>query len=524
MRLLLASCLAVAATAQIRFDVQPLPFVLHDGAKGDYRLIELMVGGAALFDFDNDGCLDVFLTNGAALPSLQKSDAKFHNRLYRGDCRLGFSDVTATAQVSGEGYSMGAAAADYDGDGRTDLFVAGVNRNLLYRNLGNGKFQDVTQRSGLAPPAKKPWSVGAGWFDYNNDGLPDLFLVNYLDWNLATEPRCGAPEARFYCHPNAFQGLPNQLYRNNGDGTFTDVSQPSRIAAHIGKGMGVAFADFDADGFTDIYVANDSMRAFLFRNRGDGTFAEIGLESGVALRDDGAPIAGMGVDFRDYNNDALPDLIVTGMINDSFLLFRNTGKQWQFEDDRARTGLLLGTRRLTGWGVGTFDFDNDGWKDLFFALSHFPRLDRYTGRNAELPCMVFRNAGGSRFTPHDVSPPAFYRGAAFGDLDNDGRIDAVVSAANSQARILHNMSEPANWLRIQLRQLGAIVKVTLPDGRTLTNHSTTSVGYASSSESTVHFGFGRNTTATSIEVRWPGGAAKTLRNVSANQTIKVDHP
>lgn len=516
--------LTMLAAGEIRFEERALPFVLDNGANGRFHLVELMVGGVAVLDFDNDGCLDIFFANGAALPSLKKADPKFFNRLYRGDCRLGFTDATATSQLSGDGYSMGVATADYDGDGSTDLFVAGVNQNLLYRNLGGGRFREVSRAAGLSGGANKPWSVAAGWFDYNNDGRLDLFVVNYVDWHLETEPRCGSDRARFYCHPNAFRGLANQLYRNNGDGTFTDVSKESGIAAHAGKGMSAAFADFDGDGFTDVYVANDSMRAFLFRNQGDGTFREVALEAGVALRDDGAPIAGMGVDFRDYDNDGLPDLVVTGMINDTFLLFRNTGRRWQFDDDRARTGLLLGTRQLTGWGAGLFDFDNDGWKDLFFALSHFPRLERYTGQNSELPCRVFRNAEGRKFTPADVSAPAYYRGAAFGDFDNDGRVDTVVSAIGAPARLLRNVSEAGNWLACKVAGNGATVKLTLPDGRILTNQAVTAVGYASSSEAAVRFGLGRFDRASRIEVRWPGGAARTLTGVTGGKIIEVTPP
>jgi len=349
-------------------------------------------------------------------------------------------------------------------------------------------------------------------------------VVNYLDWNPATEPRCGTDQARFYCHPNAFGPRSNQLYRNNGDGTFSDVSKAAGIAAHAGKGMGAAFADFDGDGFTDIYVANDSMRAFLFRNQGDGTFREVALEAGVALRDDGAPIAGMGVDFRDYDNNGFPDLIVTGMINDSFLLFRNLGKRWQFDDDRSRTGLLVGTRQLTGWGVGLVDFDNDGWKDLFFALSHFPRLERYTGKSSELPCRVFRNGEGRKFSGADVSRPAYYRGAAFGDFDNDGRVDAVVSAIGSPAVLLHNTSSAPNWLAVRGAAPGSMVRVTLPDGRVLADHMSTTVGYASSSEAIVRFGLGGFDRVNQLEITWPGGARLSLREVRAGRVIEVKRP
>ncbi|MBL8214791.1 MAG: CRTAC1 family protein [Bryobacterales bacterium] len=500
--------------AEIRFDVKPLPFTLHNGAAGDFRLVELMVGGTALLDYDNDGCLDIFFANGAALPSLQKTGPPFWNRLYRGDCKLGFTDVTSAAQLEGEGYAMGAAAGDYDHDGHTDLFVAAVNGNRLYRNLGNGRFSDVAAQAGLT--GKIRWSVGASWFDYNNDHLPDLFVVNYLDWQRDTEPRCGTDRARFYCHPNAFRPLPNQLFRNNGDGTFTDVTEPSGIGAHLGKGMSASFADFDQDGFTDIYVANDSMRAFLFRNQGNGRFEEIALEAGVALRDDGSPIAGMGSHFDDYNNDGAPDLIVTGMINDTFLLFRNLAKLWQFEDDRARTGLLLATRQLTGWAAAFVDFDNDGWKDLFFALSHFPRLERYTGSGSELPCRVLRNSDGRRFSPAlDVTPPAYWRGAAFGDFDRDGRVDAVVTAIGQPARLLHNRTEAGKSITFRISAPGAVVRLTLPDGRTLTSHASTSIGYASSSEPVVHFGLGPHSKAAKVLISWPGGQQQTLTDLPA---------
>jgi hypothetical protein len=526
----LAAVAAISAVpAQIRFEEiarkSGLNFHLRNGAAGRLHLPELMVAGVAAFDFDNDGCTDIYFANGAALPLLHKATPEFHNRLFRNNCDLTFTDVAARAGVAGEGYSMAVAAADYDNDGFTDLFVAGVNRNLLYRNLGGGRFQDVTAKARLTG---KAWAISAGWLDYDNDGKLDLFVSNYVAWDPATEPRCGPPESPIYCHPDNYAPLPNQLFRNNGDGTFTDVSQVSGVASHLGKGMGVAFADFDQDGFTDVYVANDSSRSFLFRNQGDGTFQELGLEAGVALREDGAAIAGMGADFRDFDNDGLPDLVVSGMINDTFLLFRNLGKRFLFEDHRQRSGLLLATRQLTGWSLGMYDFDNDGWKDLFFALSHFPRLERYLGRNTELPNKVFRNLGNGRFEDvssgagPDFQQAALHHGAAFADFDNDGRVDVVVSALNSPARLYRNITPGAHhWLALKLRSLGAVVRTTLPGGRILYNHATTSVGYACSSEPLVRFGLGLATEATRVEVRWPGGRTQVLRNVPANGIVEV---
>src|SRR3569833_2717425 len=490
-----ATACLFAAQAAIRFeDVSAkagISFRLHNGAAGKFHQIELKASGVAAFDYDGDGCADLFFANGAPIPSLHKSGPEFWNRLYRNQCDGTFVDVTENAGVAGQGYSIAAAAADYDNDGHADLFVAGVHGNTLYRNLGNGVFEDVTARAGIVAD---PWSVSAGWFDYDTDGWLDLFVVNYVDWNPATEPVCGEPAARFYCHPNKYRGLPNRLYHNNHDGTFTDVSIPSGIASHIGKGMGLAFADFDGDGFTDVFVANDSVRNFLFRNRGDGTFGEIGIEAGVAYRDDGDPIAGMGTDFRDFDNDGKPDLVVSGMINDGFLLFRNLGQRKLFENAGQRTGLLAGTRQMTGWSLVMFDFDNDGWRDLFFTASHFPALDRYLGRAPELPNRVFRNLDGRKL--EDVAAQAgvdfqqsgLYHGAAFADFDNDGRVDVVVTTLDGAARLFRNVTEPAgHWLAIRLRGhkanrqgLGATVRVTLADGRQLYGEATAAVGCASS--------------------------------------------
>lgn len=537
-----SACLLLAAgfaAGQIRFEEVAaragLKFQLRNGATGRFWQPELMVAGVAALDYNNDGCTDVFFVNGAALPSLMKTGPDFHNRLFRNNCDLTFTDVTSQAGLAGEGYSMAVAAADYDNDGFTDLFVAGVKRNLLYRNLGDGRFLEVSEKAGLAG---RVWSISAGWFDYDNDGWLDLFISNYLAWNPETEPVCGPPESPIYCHPNAYRGLPCQLFRNRRDGSFTDVSDASGIARHTAKGMGVAFADFDLDGFTDVYLANDSVRSFLFHNQGDGTFRELGLESGVALREDGAPIAGMGADFRDFDNDGLPDLVVAGMINDTFLLFRNLGKRLLFEDWGQRSGLLMGTRQVTGWSLGLYDLDNDGFKDLFCALSHFPRLERFLGRRSELPNKVFRNLDGARFEDvsaaagEDFQHAALHHGSAFADFDSDGRVDVVVSVLNGPAKLYRNVTPGGrHWLAVKLRGrrsnrdgLGAVVRVTLPDGRVLVNHATTSVGYASSSEPLVRFGLGAHTAARRVEIRWPGGVRQELLDVKADRVVEADEP
>lgn len=531
-----------SATPPIRFEEvaakSGLRFELRNGASGQYHQIELTGGGVATLDYNSDGCADIFFTNGAAIPSLRKTGPEYSNRLFRNNCDMTFTDVTEEAGLAGEGYSTSVAVGDFDNDGHPDIFVAGVKRNILYRNLGNGRFTDITVKAGVTgidPKYGAKWAVSAGWLDYDNDGWLDLFISNYVVWDAATEPRCGTPERQFYCHPKSYEGLPGQLFHNNHDGTFTDVSQASGIGRNIGKGMGIAFGDFDGDGLADIFVANDSVRNFLFHNQGDGTFKEMGLEAGVALREDGFAIAGMGGDLRDFDNDGKPDLVVSGIVNDSFLLFHNLGGSRGFEDLSQRTGLLMGTRMLTGWSLGMVDFDNDGWKDLFFALSHLAQLDRYLGRDSTLPNRVFRNMEGKRFEDvsaaagPDFQQPGMHRGVAFADFDNDGRVDAVVSVVNGPAKLFRNVTGGgAHWLAFRLRGrrsnregLGAAVHVRLPDGRDLYNQASAAVGYACSSEPLVRFGLGSNRVAESVEIRWPGGGVQRIGNVAADRVVDV---
>ena len=441
-----------------------------------------------------------------------------------------FTDVTLEAGVAGAGYSMGAAAADYNNDGYTDLFVAGVYRNILYRNLGNGKFEDVTEAAGIK---SDKWSVAAGWLDYDNDGWLDLFVVNYAHWTPAFDRYCGDRERnlRVYCHPKYFEGLPNTLYRNRRDGTFEDVSKEAGILEHIGRGMSVAFADYDNDGFTDMLVTNDNLPNFLFRNRRNGTFEEVALEAGVALTNNGAPIASMGADFRDFDNDGLCDINLTALTGETFPLFRNLGKG-SFLDATHISQLAQLSAARSGWSNGLFDFNNDGWKDLFTANSDVNDLiDLFQSTHYKQPNSLFANLGDGTF--RDVSSDAGFtlarahRGSAFADFDNDGKVDVVVSALGESAELWQNISpDPNHWLVLKLTGtrsnrdgIGAKIWV----GHQF-NHVTTAVGYASSSPSTVHFGTGKLEKIDRIEIRWPSGTVQVLQNVATNQTIEVREP
>jgi hypothetical protein len=523
-----------SALAPIRFrevaQQAGLDFVLHNNPTPRKHMIETMPGGVAAFDYNGDGLTDIFFTNGASIPSLEKDSAKFSNRLYRNGGGMKFTDVTLEAGVAGAGYSMGAAAADYNNDGHTDLFVAGVYRNTLYRNLGNGKFEDVTEAAGIK---SDKWSVAAGWCDYDNDGWLDLFVVNYARWTPDFDRYCGERDRnlRVYCHPKYFEGLSNTLYRNRHDGTFEDVSLKSGIAAHIGRGMSVAFADYDNDGLIDIFVTNDNLPNFLFRNRGDGTFEEVGLQAGVALTNNGLPIASMGADFRDFDNDGLPDLSITALAGETFPLFRNLGKSvFQDATHDSRLGLLSVTR--SGWSNGFFDFNNNGWKDLFTANSDVNDLiDLFQPTHYKQPNSLFANLGDGTF--RDVSSEAGFslsrahRGSAFADFDNDGRIDVVVSALGEPAELWQNVSPDVNrWLILKLtgtrsNRDGIGAKVRLGDQ---SNHVTTAVGYASSSSQCVHFGTGKLDKIDRIEIRWPSGTVQVLRNVATNQVLEVHEP
>ncbi len=513
-----------------------IDFLLKNSVSPQRYSIETMTGGVAVFDYNNDGLLDIFFTNGAEIPSLEKSNSSFHNKLFRNNGDGTFTDVTEKAGLAGVGYSMGVAAGDYDNDGFVDLYVTGFNCNQLFHNNGDGTFTDRTEKAGVSGVLKrsKPWSVTAGWIDYNNDGLLDLFVVNYLDYSLSTAHSCKTGNIVDYCSPDEYRGTPNILYRNNGDGTFTDVSQQSHISQYSGKGMGVAFADYDGDGFTDIFVSNDSIPNFLLHNNGDGTFTDVALLAGVAYNENGKAVAGMGTDFRDIDNDGMPDIFLTAMYGDSFPFYRNPGKG-QFEDVAETTGIAAMTTRFTAWGTGIFDFDNDGNKDIFAAGSAI--LDNSMEVNHKpypLPNFLYRNLGSMRFK--DVSGqagagfsvPAAHRGAGFGDLNNDGKIDIVVTVLNGEPQLLMNRTQNHNhWIILKLvgvvdnrDGLGTRVKITTANGVQY-NEATTAVGYNSSSDKRVYFGLENATVVDQIELVWPTGVKQVLNHVMADQILTI---
>ena len=539
---LLASPPQAAERSQIRFENHQkqsrVDFILNNSTTDDKPVIDAVLGGVALLDYDNDGYLDIFFTNGARIPSLAKDSPDFSNRLYHNNHDGTFTDVTDHAGVKGYGYSVGVAVADFDNDGFPDIYVTGVNRNTLYHNNGDGTFTDVTERAGVAgigPNGKKLWSVSAAWIDYNNDGRLDLFVSNYLDWTFETSKVCGPPGRRLSCSPTMYKGEQNFLYHNNGDGTFTDVSAATGIAEHIGKGMGVAIADYNGDGWMDIFVANDKERNFLFKNHEGKSFEEVGVESFVAFTEDGIPVSSMGVDFRDWNNDGKPSLFVTALGRETFPLFRNEGTG-SFSVDTYKAGIGFASLKMSGWGNGIYDFDNDGFKDLFTANSHVSdNADDDPQQHYRQANAVFQNLQDGTFRDvstqagPDMQVRAAHRGCAFGDLNNDGKIDVVVSAIGDHAELLYNTTTNNNhWILLQTMGvksnrdgIGTRIKVTGESGLVQYNHVTTAGSFASSSDKRVHFGLGRDTRIKEIELRWPSGRIQVLQNVKADQILKI---
>jgi enediyne biosynthesis protein E4 len=517
-------------------------FVTENSPTAEKHQPETMPAGVALLDYDGDGLLDIYLVNGAEMPSLVKTSPKYSNRLFHNNGNGTFTDVTEHAGVAGAGYGMGVAVGDYDNDGRPDLFVANVNGNQLFHNNGDGTFRDVTASAGVSGAlhnGRKMWSIAAGWFDYNRDGLLDLFVANYCEWDPHFEPTCMGINGRGYCHPGSFAPLTNTLYRNNGDGTFTDVSAETGISKSQGRGMGVAFADYDNDGWPDVFVANDNSPNLLFHNIGGKRFEEVGLQAGVAYNDEGNVLAGMGVDFRDVNNDGLPDLWHTAIENETFPLYVNTGKG-AFTNATQPSKLANLTRQMSGWSNAIVDLDNDGWKDLVVARSNVMDNIEEVSKHFHYaePNSVFRNLGNGQFDDVsaaagvDFTRAAPHRGLAFGDLDNDGRMDLVVTALGAPVSVLRNITQTHHhWLLLKLTgsksnrmAIGAQISLTTGDGRKLYNEVTTSTGYAASSDARVHFGLGESRVIREIEIRWPSGARQLLENVPPDRVMEVTEP
>jgi enediyne biosynthesis protein E4 len=512
---------------------QGIDFTLQNSPTAEKHLIETMPGGLALLDYNNDGLLDIFFVNGGRLTSplptpddFHRHDPRYWNRLYRQNKDGSFTDVTGQARLANAGdgnYGMGVAVGDYDNDGYSDLYVTSYGKNILYHNNGDGTFTDVTAKAGVAGGG---WSVSAGFFDYDNDGKLDLFVTRYMEWDTKHSKDCGG-NFHTYCPPEEFPATTNILYHNNGDGTFTDVSQRSGIAAKKGRALGVAFADYDGDGLTDIFVANDGMQQYLFRNNGNGTFTELGLEAGAALSEDGRRLSGMGVVFQDYDNDGRPDIMVTELPREIYGVYHNDGGG-SFSYRSLEAGLGVLSSGSSGWGIGLEDFDNDGWKDLFVAQGHV--LDNVEHidpslRYLELPLLAINHNGRFERADSGSATPVAGRGAAFGDLNNDGWEDVVMTSLGGHPQVFFNNGGKAHWLVILLRGtrsnrdgFGARVQV---NGQT--RYATSAGSYLSASDKRLHFGLGAAETA-KVEVVWPSGIHQTLNEVHANQFLEVREP
>jgi hypothetical protein len=521
-----------ASTGVVRLrnvaDAAGVHFVHQHSPTADKHYVEAVPGGLAVFDYNGDGRPDIFFTNGAPTPSLEKSSALYANRLYRNDGGMRFTDVTDSAGVRGIGYAMGAAAADYDNDGRVDLFVAGVRQNQLLRNRGDGRFEDVTTQAGVA---SGQWAVAGGWLDYDHDGRLDLLVVNYVAWSPATNRYCGdqARGIRIYCHPRFFQGLPNRLYRNRGDGTFEDVSARAGLLAHAGKGMSVAFADYDHDGRLDVFVTNDAVPNFLFRNNGDGTFGETALVAGVSVPASGRPVSGMGTDFQDYDNDGWEDIHLTALSGETFPLFQNDARG-AFVETTQSSGLAALTAKSSGWCSIVADIDNDGRKDIFTANSHAnDRIGESEALGWKQANSLFINDGQGRFRDATAASGlagavAAHRGCGVADFNGDGRLDLVVLVLGARAELWQNDSSPDNrWLIVRLLGtksnrdgIGARVAVG-NQVRTMTTAS----GYASSSHAGLHFGLGTASEPVRLEIQWPSGARQVVENVKVNKVVEI---
>lgn len=516
---------------------------LNDSSSTSQKyLLESMVGGVAAFDYNADGLLDLYFVNGAAISDPMaagqlpdKSGSQYWNRLYRNDGDWKFTDVTEQAGVRGDHFGQGVAAGDYDNDGRADLFLANFGRNILYRNLGDGSFEDVTERAGVQGGG---WSAGAGFLDYDRDGHLDLFVTRYVEWSFADNPWCGdrKPGHRSYCHPKHFAPISHLVYRNNGDGTFTDVTDATGFGSAPGKGLGIAFNDYDRDGWNDVLVANDSFPQQLFRNMEGRGFEELALLSGMAYDENGRTFAGMGADFADYNNDGRPDVFINALAHQRYALFRNDGALFEYVS--GPTGVSRITSSHSGWGTKFVDFDNDGTRDIFVAQGHVMDNIELTQPDVKYlePLVLMRGTANGFEDVSSSSGEAFLvpraaRGAAIADLDNDGFLDIALNCKDQPAVLLRNEGNDANWLivdpkgtRSNVDGIGCRARVVAESVGEQHAVASAAGSYLSSNDRRLHFGLGRSDHADLVEIEWPSGAVQRFENVPANQILAVTEP